>query len=116
MAVAVAGLGYTGLQEDRTVGVALMVAGVLLLGLSQGMVSAPIMTYVQGTASARILGRIALGAQYRSLERLGHVSGPPLVSFFIVLSGGDVAQSMLWFAGLLLACVVLFALGGVRRR
>ena len=116
MAVAVAGLGYTGLQEDRTVGVALMVAGVLLLGLSQGMVSAPVMTYVQSTASARALGRIALGAQYRSLERLGHVSGPPLVSLFIVLSGGDVAESMLWFAGLLLACAVLFALGSTRVR
>ena len=112
MALAVMGLGYTGLYADHAAGTALMIAGVVLLGLAQGMVSAPVMTYVQNTESAKALGRIALGAQYRSLERLGHVAGAPLVSFFIVLSGGDVAQSMLWFAGFLLLCVVLFALGG----
>jgi MFS family permease len=62
----------------------LVLSGMLILGLSHGFIHAPIVTHITETPSARALGRAGVASFYRFLERIGHVTGPLIVSGILV--------------------------------
>jgi predicted MFS family arabinose efflux permease len=65
---------------------AVVVLGMLLIGVSHGLIAAPIITLVGDTEAAQRLGRNRATASYRFLERIGHVAGPLLVGHVLVLA------------------------------
>jgi predicted MFS family arabinose efflux permease len=64
---------------------ALLFGGMILLGVANGAISAPIVTHIMDTRTSVDLGAGSATAVYRLLERIGHVVGPIIV-----------AQMMLW--------------------
>ncbi len=81
-------IGWPGLQNlgGPWITTATLMAGMLILGLSHGFVHAPIVTHVSDTPAAVALGKGPAASLYRFLERMGHVSGPLIVSQIMVLN------------------------------
>jgi MFS family permease len=92
----------------------LTILGVLVIGASQGMLAAPVITYVAGTAAAARHGPVGVVAIYRLLERIGHISGPVVVGAVLAAWGGDPAAILLFGLLSLLAGLLFLALGGPR--
>lgn len=93
---------------------ALMLGGVILLGIAHGLINAPIVTHVADTAVAARIGQGPTTAAYRFLERIGHVAGPPLFGQMALLFGGE----PLALAGVgvaVVACGLFFLLSGPGR-
>jgi len=86
------GLGLVGLMNWQVLspssvpflGALLVITGMLVLGLSHGFIHAPIVTHITETRSAKALGQASVASLYRFLERLGHVTGPLIVSSVLV--------------------------------
>jgi len=82
------GLGLIGAMSTPAsvpfLGALLVLAGMLILGLSHGFIHAPIVTHITETPSARALGQAGVASFYRFLERIGHVTGPLIVSGVLV--------------------------------
>jgi predicted MFS family arabinose efflux permease len=105
-------IAYGGIAE-----VAVVFAGISLLGIAHGFINAPIVSHVASLELADRIGISALTATYRFLERIGHVAGPLVVGqmflFFgeqgFILAGIGVAIAVL--GGLFLA---LGPIGGSR--
>ncbi|MBF0218650.1 MAG: MFS transporter [Gammaproteobacteria bacterium] len=64
----------------------IILLGILLAGVSNGMMSAPIMTHIDKTPVAHQYGNKAVAATYLFLERGGHVVGPMVISFMLVFT------------------------------
>lgn len=85
-----------------------LVGGVLLLGLSQGCINAPIVTHIMQTPGAQTVGRQMTTTIYRVMERLGHAVGPLIVGQLLLLNHQDpmtigyIGAAMLIFAALFL--------------
>ena len=58
----------------------LMVTGIVLTGIANGLLSAPIMTHIDKTPVAYSYSNKAVAAIYLFLERAGHMSGPMVIS------------------------------------
>ncbi len=58
----------------------LLVIGIILTGIANGLLSAPIMTHIDKTPVAQHLGNKAVAAVYLFLERAGHMVGPMVIS------------------------------------
>ena len=105
--IAAMGLGLVHMDTVALVG------GVLLLGLGQGCINAPIVTHIMDTPGARSVGRQMTTTIYRVMERLGHAVGPLIVGQLLLLNHEDpitigyIGMAMLLFA-------VLFILGSRR--
>jgi MFS family permease len=86
------GLGLIGLMNWQVLSAfsipflsaVLVITGMLVLGLSHGFIHAPIVTHITETRSAKALGQASVASLYRFLERLGHVTGPLIVSSVLV--------------------------------
>ena len=91
------GLGLIGLMNWRVLALSslsllsapLVIAGMLVLGLSHGFIHAPIITHITETKSARALGQSSVASFYRFLERLGHVTGPLILSSILAAMHGS---------------------------
>ncbi len=64
----------------------LILLGIILAGISNGMMSAPIMTHIDKTPVAHQYGNKAVSATYLFLERGGHVVGPMVISFMLLFT------------------------------
>jgi len=64
----------------------LILIGILLAGISNGLMAAPIMTHIDKTKVASQYGNKAVSATYLFLERGGHVTGPMVVSFMLLFT------------------------------
>lgn len=106
-------MGMTQQMETMTVGFAqldtvALVGGVLLLGLAQGCINAPIVTHIMQTPGAQAVGRQMTTTIYRVMERLGHAVGPLIVGQLLLLNHQDpatigyIGAAMLVFGGLFL--------------
>jgi MFS family permease len=104
------GLVLVGLMGSPFVGngllsTAVVIAGVILVGLAHGFINAPVVTHVAHSELAKQIGANSATTAYRFLERIGHVIGPVLVAqlFLIwgqspqVLAGIGIATAMLGF-------------------
>lgn len=95
-----------------SLGVLLLVGGTLVLGLSHGLINAPIVTYVAQSAAAEKLGRSTVNSLYRFVERGGHMIGPLLIGQILVL-GQQGSTGIAWIG---LPIVVLGALFWLQSR
>jgi MFS family permease len=60
-------------------------AAVFVIGLAHGFVNAPVVTNVADLPLAKRMGPGAVAANYRLLERLGHITGPLIVGQLLIL-------------------------------
>ena len=113
-----AGLGLIGLMNWRVLALSslsllsapLVIAGMLMLGLSHGFIHAPIITHITETKSARALGQPSVASFYRFLERIGHVTGPLIVSSILAaMHGSTISISIIGVAVIVFG--LLFAAG-----
>lgn len=98
----------TGLDSSG-MGLALIMGGILILGLGHGFIHAPIVTYVSETMSAEKLGKSSATSLYRFLERIGHVSGPIIVSQLLLIAPRQ-SQVMLFTGLVLIGFALLFSI------
>ena len=90
------GLGWLDdIAYGATLEIALVLVGIVVLGLAHGLINAPIVSHVAGLPVGEQIGVSALTATYRFLERIGHVAGPLLVGQLFILIGED-AMVVTW--------------------
>lgn len=112
------GLGVTlmGFVESESAGFAMfpylttivLILGVLLLGLSHGLIHAPIVTQIAQTPSAHGLGKETTTSIYRFWERSGHALGPFLIGQILVWQHYS-AKAFTYIGLSLVAIGVIFA-------
>jgi MFS family permease len=66
-----------------------VVSGMSILGISHGFITAPVVTHVAQTDAATTLGKSSTASLYRFLERLGHMTGPLIVSTLLLWNNQD---------------------------
>ncbi len=103
----------TGLGVNN-MGLAVIMGGILILGLAHGFIHAPIVTYIADTVSAEKLGKSSATSLYRFLERIGHVSGPIIVSQLLLLTTKQ-SQVMMFTGVVLIGFAILFSIEFKRR-
>lgn len=85
----------------------LLSAGIIVLGVAHGCIHAPIVTHISNTHAADMLGRSTTASLYRFLERIGHMSGPLLVSLMLLLTRGS-ALAIAWLGVAVVSLSLLF--------
>lgn len=96
---------------DGMIGSALVVAGVVFVGLAHGFINAPVVTHVAHSELAKQIGANSVTTTYRFVERIGHVAGPVLVAQLFLIWG----QSPQILTGIGIGTVVLGFLFLVRK-
>lgn len=97
MLFAEAGLGGSAL---------LLYSAIVVLGISNGLLAAPVMTHINNTEVSRKEGVKQVAATYVFLERFGHVAGPAVIAQLLFLNNNS-PLAMSFFG------VVMVVLGGV---
>ncbi|MBV1706083.1 MAG: MFS transporter [Hyphomicrobiales bacterium] len=90
-------------QSGVVMTTAFIVVGIISLGSAHGLINAPIVTNVANAPIAGRVGAARVAATYRLLERVGHVSGPLLMSQILLLNAST-WSALYWVA---VAAVVL---------
>lgn len=86
-----------------------IVAGVLVLGLFHGLINAPVINYITRIPGTESVGRSMVAANYRLLERLGHVIGPPVAAALLLTADGSpVLMNLIYFGGGVIAAGLAF--------
>lgn len=93
----------------ESLGLYVLMGGILILGLAHGFIHAPIVTYIADTVSAEKLGKSSATSLYRFLERIGHVSGPIIVSQLFLFTARQ-SQVMMYTGVVLIGFAILFSL------
>ena len=86
-------IGYQGLVLEGSYQF-IAVIGLLIMGVANGLVSAPIVTQITKTKSAEVFGYSPMIAVYTFLERFGHIMGPMVLSFIIALAGNKTSSGI----------------------
>lgn len=89
----ITGIPFVG---SATMVTAMVILGIIVVGLAHGCINAPVMTHVADSSLARQIGANPVTAVYRFLERIGHIAGPFLLSQFFLIWG----QTPLVLAGI----------------
>ena len=79
---------------------------IIALGVSNGLLAAPVMSHINNTDVSRKEGVKQVAATYVFLERFGHVAGPTVIAYLLFLNGNS-PLSMSLFG------VIMVTLGGV---
>jgi preprotein translocase subunit SecY len=79
---------------------------IILLGISNGLLAAPVMTHINNTDVSRKEGIKQVAATYVFLERFGHVAGPAVIAHLLFLNN-NAPLSISLFG------VIMVILGGV---
>ena len=79
---------------------------IILLGISNGLLAAPVMTHINNTDVSRKEGIKQVAATYVFLERFGHVAGPAVIAHLLFLNN-NAPLSISLFG------VIMVVLGGV---
>ena len=75
-----------------------LIVGVCVIGLAHGLINAPVISHVADSPIATRLGASSVAANYRFVERIGHVTGPVIIS--ALFAGFGQNWSLLcWVAG-----------------
>ena len=74
---------------------AIVIGGVLVVGIAHGFVNAPVVTHVAHSRLAGQIGATSVTTTYRFLERIGHVAGPFIVGQLFLL-WGQTGHVLLW--------------------
>jgi len=84
------------------------IAGLMMIGISNGLISAPIITQITKTRASDKVGHSPMIAIYIFLERFGHILGPGILSALIVFSGNETAIGIGLFGSASLFLGLLF--------
>jgi hypothetical protein len=79
---------------------------IIVLGASNGLLAAPVMTHINNTKVSRKEGVKQVAATYVFLERFGHVAGPAVIAHLLFINNSS-PLSMSLFG------IVMLILGGV---
>lgn len=79
-------IGQFNIPELRTY---ILLLSLVVAGISNGLLAAPIVTHISNTIVAKRCGNQQVSAAYVFLERGGHVVGPMVISQMLVLTGQD---------------------------
>jgi len=87
-----AGLVLIGAMDSPLVGKgplgsAVVIVGVILVGLAHGFINAPVVTHVAHSPLAKEIGANSVTTTYRFVERIGHIAGPMLVAHLFLIWG-----------------------------
>ena len=75
------------LVGNGLLGTAMVVGGVILVGLAHGFINAPIVTHIAHSELAKQIGANSATTTYRFVERIGHIAGPVLVAQLFLIWG-----------------------------
>jgi predicted MFS family arabinose efflux permease len=104
-----AAIGLFGLSGGGYLQLGVLLLATLLVGAAHGCINAPVITHVAESELARRIGSAQATATYRFLERLGHVGGPMLAGQLLLIAG-QAPVVLVWIAGSLAGCALLFLL------
>ncbi|MEM7798035.1 MAG: MFS transporter [Chloroflexota bacterium] len=99
--------------QFSSMGTIILIIGMLVLGLAHGFIHAPIVTHVAETEAAETLGKSSTTSIYRTLERLGHVSGPIVVSYLLLFSSRP-GETFALIGAILIGFAILFRIEPAR--
>lgn len=85
----IAGVAFVDRTSSIYLTTALIIGGVVLIGIAHGYINAPIVTHVTNSPISRTVGMTSTAAGYRLLERVGHVAGPIAVGQLFVVFGAS---------------------------
>lgn len=85
----------------------MLIVGVCVVGLAHGLVNAPVITHVADAPIAARLGATSVAATYRFAERIGHVTGPLIMSVLFAAFGQNWSL-LCWIAGGVVFCGLIF--------
>ena len=99
-AISGAGLVLVGMMGSDVLGngalsTAVVIGGVLIVGIAHGFVNAPVVTHVAHSQLAGQIGANSVTTTYRFLERIGHVAGPFIVGQLFLIWGQS-GQILIW--------------------
>ncbi|WP_249185454.1 MFS transporter [Moritella sp. 5] len=101
-------LGAAFEMEDSLMIVVFTTISMMCMGLSHGLINAPVVTHVVDAMADRQEVDSVIAATYRFLERLGHVSGPLIVGPLLYRFGVD--YTLIILAIFFVVIAVLFSL------
>ncbi len=85
-----------------------LIAGTLTLGIFHGFINAPVITHINNTSVTGIIGRNATTSLYRTIERVGQIFGPFVMSQLLLLyQGGPYAYTLMGLVTILFGLVYL---------
>jgi MFS family permease len=99
-------LAITGLGDVQ---VYAMLFFIVLLGISNGLLAAPVMTHINNADISKRCGMNAVAATYTFMERFGHVIGPAIMMKLLFFTNQSTLAVSL-FGGLTIALGVCFGL------
>ncbi|MEK7990483.1 MAG: MFS transporter [Thiotrichaceae bacterium] len=90
---------------------ALIFTSMAVLGLANGMISAPVVSHILDTNTNRTIGKKMTTAIYRLLERIGHIAGPLIIGWLLIQSGNDLKVISLFGMAMLVFGIIFFIFG-----
>jgi MFS family permease len=86
-----------------------LILGMSILGLAHGFIHAPVITHISSTPVASQLGAGSTASVYRFMERIGHVIGPIIVGYILIITGySSLAISWIGVAFLIIGILFIF--------
>ena len=89
-----------------------LIAGVIIVGVAHGFINAPVVTHIADSELATKIGASSATANYRFLERIGHIAGPIIVGQLLFLGGHDTTV-IAWIGGIIIIFGLLFLVHAV---
>jgi hypothetical protein len=108
-------IGLVGNVSNAMLGTAIVIIGVVVVGIAHGFINAPVVTHVGQSDLADRIGVNPVTTTYRFLERIGHVAGPFLVSQLFLIWGQGL-YILTWIGIVTAGLGVLFLLGNFSTR
>ncbi len=85
----IAGVAFFPPATAPMLATALILAGVVVIGIAHGYINAPVVTHITNSRLAENVGMTSAAAGYRLLERVGHVAGPVIVGQVFAFFGAS---------------------------
>jgi hypothetical protein len=85
----IAGVSFVSPTDSPVIATALIIAGVVIVGIAHGYINAPVVTHITNSPMAGAMGMTSAAAGYRLLERLGHVAGPIILGQVFAIFGAS---------------------------
>lgn len=88
-----------------------VIAGVTLLGVFHGLIHAPVIDHVASSRAAHQYGSASTVANYRFMERVGQIFGPPLAALLLISTDNHTVIANLFYFGLAMLVASLLFVG-----
>ncbi|MGL4241634.1 MAG: MFS transporter [Beijerinckiaceae bacterium] len=85
----IAGVAFIPPTASPHMATALIIIGVIIVGISHGYINAPVVTHITNGRYADGVGITSAAAGYRLLERVGHVAGPVIIGQLFAIFGAS---------------------------